>query len=130
MPVYERSRIKILLVCAQANGLTEVFHEALAWLVIPHLRWHLVGSDVDLVEDIVVLDVNNDVVHYDLKISSDFFLSSKVDKDGNGMIGYGEFLEMVLRQVRCFFFYFIIIFCWHMFTFAGRSEGDIKKTVP
>ena len=96
MPVYERSRIKIFLVCAQTNGLTEVFHEALA----------------------------------DLKISSDFFLSSKVDKDGNGMIGYGEFLEMVLRQVRCFFFYFIIIFCWHLFTFAGRSEGDIKKTVP
>jgi len=27
-------------------------------------------------------------------------LISKVDKDGNGMIGYGEFLEMVLRQVR------------------------------
>ena len=98
--------------------------------MIPHLRWHLVGSDVDFVEDIVVLDLNNDVVHYDLKISSDFFLSSKVDKDGNGMIGYGEFLEMVLRQVRCFLFYFVIIFCRHMFIFAGRSEGDIKKTVP
>ena len=25
---------------------------------------------------------------------------SKVDKDKNGSIGYGEFLEMVLRQVR------------------------------
>ena len=30
--------------------------------MIPHL---LVGFDVDFVADIVVLDVDNDVVHYD-----------------------------------------------------------------
>ena len=54
-----------------------------------------------------------------------------MDKDGNGMIGYGEFLEMVLRQVRYFIFYSTaIIICRHMFIFPGRREGDIKKTVP
>ena len=47
----------------------------------------------------------------DLLKAQDFLLSliksqpghlnrSKVDKDKNGSIGYGEFLEMVLRQVR------------------------------
>ena len=60
----------------QTNGLTEVFHEALAWLVIPHQRWHLVGSDVDFVEDIVVLDVDNDVV--------------LDDDDDDGVVGHGQ----------------------------------------
>ena len=53
-----------------------------------------------------------------------------MDKDGNGMIGYGEFLEMVLRQVRYFFFYSAIIFCRHMLIFPGRREGDTKRLSP
>ena len=44
--------------------------------MIPHLRWHLVGSDVDFVEDIVVLDVDNDVVHD--------------DDDDDGVVGHGQ----------------------------------------
>ena len=41
MPVYERSRVKIFLVCAQTNGLTEVFHEALVDLKTVGKRWRL-----------------------------------------------------------------------------------------
>ena len=41
--------------------------------MIPHL---LVGFDVDFVEDIVVLDVDNDVVHD--------------DDDDDGVVGHGQ----------------------------------------
>ena len=44
--------------------------------MIPHLRWHLVGFDVDFVEDIVVLEVDNDVVHD--------------DDDDDGVVGHGQ----------------------------------------
>ena len=61
-----------------------------AWLVIPHL---LVGFNVDFVADIVVLDVDDDVVHYD-------------DDDGHGQksrnyLGTLLVLMLTVEEVFC-----------------------------